>query len=152
MVRRMLEGIKERADAQPLVSGPVQVLARVGWLMASAGLLGVFVVHRRWWPWLAITGLALVPPLLATRDLDALLAGFLAIGITLAGTLAIGIRWWPAYLLVASAVLLVLLLAPDAYVAFGCMFMVLAAPLAAYAVSQVQATPAGRTSVRAAGA
>jgi hypothetical protein len=47
------------------------------------------------------------------------LAGFLAVGITVAGALAHGWRWWPPYLLLASAVALLLLLAPDSYTAFG---------------------------------
>lgn len=76
----------------------------------------------------------LVPPLLATRDLDATLAGFLALGITIAGGLAFGRRWWPAHLLIAAAVLLILLLAPDAYAAFGLMFLVAAGGLGLAAV------------------
>jgi hypothetical protein len=62
--------------------------------------------------------LILTPPLLATRDLGAALAGFLAIGISLSGALTFGRRWWPAYLIIATAVLL----APDAYTAFGLVF------------------------------
>jgi hypothetical protein len=53
-------------------------------------------------------------------------AGFLAIGITLAGFLALGGRWLPTYLLVASTVALVLLLAPDSYLAFGLILLALA--------------------------
>jgi hypothetical protein len=51
----------------------------------------------------------------------------LAIGITLAGFLAFGWRWCAPYLLVASTVALVLLLAPDSYAAFGLIFLVLVA-------------------------
>jgi hypothetical protein len=90
----------------------VQVVARLGWLLAAAGLLAMFAAHRRWWPWLALPILVLVPPYLATRDLD--------------GALAFGRRWWPAYLLLASVVLLILLLTPDAYAAFGLILFVLA--------------------------
>jgi hypothetical protein len=50
------------------------------------------------------------------------LAGFLAIGIGVSGALVFGRRWWPAYLLIASAVLLVLILTPDAWTAFGLLF------------------------------
>jgi hypothetical protein len=130
MVRRVLEGIKERAEGRPLVPGAVQVAARLGWLLAGAGLLGLFLARRRWWPWLTVPALVLLPPFLASRDPVASLAGFLAIGLTLAGALALGRRWWPAHLLLASVVLLVLLLAPDAYAAFGLLFVVLAAALA----------------------
>jgi hypothetical protein len=40
-----------------------------------------------------------------------------------AGALAHGWRWWPPYLLLASAVALALLLAPDSYTAFGLVFL-----------------------------
>jgi hypothetical protein len=60
--------------------------------------------------------------LLPTADSDAALAAFLSIGITLLGALTLGRRWWPPYLLFAAAVALVLLLAPDAYAAFGIVF------------------------------
>jgi hypothetical protein len=130
MVHRVLVGIAERAEGRPLVPPALQFAARVGWLLAGATLLGVFLAHRRWWPWLALPALALVPPFLASGDLEAILAGFLAIGITLAGALAFGRRWWSVYLLIASFVALVLLLAPDAYAAFGLIFFVLVAGLA----------------------
>jgi hypothetical protein len=129
MVRRMLEGVRERAEGRPLVPGAAQLGARIGWLLAGAAVLGAFAAHRRWWAWLALPAVVLTPPLLAAGDWDATLAGFLALGITLGGALAFGRRWWPAYVLLASAVLLVLLLAPDAYAAFGLLFVVLAAAL-----------------------
>jgi hypothetical protein len=137
MVHRVMEGIKERAEGQPLVAPALQILARIGWLLAGASLLGLFLAHRRWSPWLATAVLVLVPPLLATGDLDSVLAGFLAIGITVAGALAFGRWWWPAYLLIATAVLLVLLLTPDAYAAFGLIFFVLTAGLGLAAVPRI---------------
>jgi hypothetical protein len=124
MVHRVLEGIKERAEAQPLVPDGLQTLARFGWLVAGATLLAAFAAHRRWWPWLLLPLLVLAPPFVATHDLDSTLAGFLAIGITIAGAQQFGRTWWPAYVLIAAAVLLVLLLAPDAYAAFGLIFLV----------------------------
>ena len=123
MVRRVLEGIKERAEAQPLVPDALSTLARLGWLVAGAALLAVFAAHRRWWPWLLLPVVLLVSSFLATDDLDSTVAGFLALGITIAGALQFGRRWWPAYLLIAAAVLLGLLLAPDAYAGFGLIFL-----------------------------
>ena len=102
------------------------MLARVGWLLASLGVFGLLASRRRWWPWLALTIAILVPALVSTGDWDAALAGFLAIGVAVSGALAIGRRWWPTYLLIASAVLLVLVLAADAWVAFGLLFDALA--------------------------
>jgi hypothetical protein len=152
MVHRVLEGIKERAEGRPLVPEAVQFAARLGWLLAGAGLLGVFLAQRGWWPWLAPPALVLVPPLLASRDLDATLAGFLAIGITVAGALAFGHRWWPAYLLIAACVLLVLLFAPDAHAAFGLVFLVVAATLALAGGWRRLVLPPGRRRARAAAA
>ena len=145
MVHRVLEGIMERAEGRPLVPTALQVAARVGWIMGGALLLGVFVAHRRWWPWLSLPALLLVPPFLASGDLDAILAGFLAIGITLAGALAFGRRWWPAYLLIASGVALVLLLAPDAYTASGLIFLVLVAGVVLAAAYRASGTGARHT-------
>ena len=69
-------------------------------------------------------------PLWLTGDINSFLAGFLAIGITVAGFLAFGWRWLPPYLLVASGVALVLLLAPDSYATLGLIFLFVTAGLA----------------------
>jgi hypothetical protein len=126
MVQRMLHGIQERATGQPLVPASMLMLARVGWLLAGLAVFALLASRRRWWTWLALTIVVLVPALVSTGDWDAALAGFLAIGITVSGGLVFGRRWWPAYLLIASAVLLVLVLAPDVWAAFGLLFDVLA--------------------------
>jgi hypothetical protein len=88
----------------------------------------------------------LVPPFVASVDLDSALAGFPAIGITItiAGALAFGPRWWPAYLLIASFVALVLLLAPDAYAAIGLIFFMLVTGLV------LEVRPTGRFSAQVA--
>ena len=122
MVQRMLRGIKERVEGRALVPPPMMWAARVGWGVASAVLLLAFVTRRRFWPWLALPLAPALATVSTTRDWDAALAAFLAVGITVAGALAFGRRWWPAYALLAAAVLLVLLLAPDAYAAFGVAF------------------------------
>jgi len=126
MEQRMLQGIKERAEAQPFVPPVVQAAAHVGWALAGVGLLGTFITRRGWWPWLILPVGVMVLPLWLTGDVNSFLAGFLAIGITLAGFLAFGWRWLAPYFLVASGVALVLLLAPDTYAAFGLIFLLLA--------------------------
>jgi len=122
MVQRMLRGIQERAEGQPLVNPQLRLAARVGWALAGAVLTGLFLSRRRWRTWLALPVLAVLPALSATGDWDAALAGFLAIGITVLGALAYGRRCWPAYLLLASGVAFILVLAPDAYAVFGLLF------------------------------
>lgn len=39
MVHRVLEGIKERAEGRSLVPDALQLIARIGWVLAGAGLL-----------------------------------------------------------------------------------------------------------------
>ena len=126
MVQRMLRGIEERAAGQPLVPGGVLMLARAGWLIMGAAVFALMLSRRRQWAWLVFTCAAVTPALLATGDWDAALAGFLALAITIGGALVFGRSWWPAFLLIASCVLLVLLLALDAYTAIGLAFDVVA--------------------------
>jgi hypothetical protein len=130
MEQRMLRGIKERAEEQPLVPPMVKAAAQLGWALAGLGLLAAFLSRRGWWPWLLLPIGVVVPPPSLTGDFNSALAGFLAVGITVAGALAYGRRWWPPYLLLASAVALMLLLAPDAYAAFGLVFLLVGTGLA----------------------
>ena len=122
MVQRMMRGIKERAEGRPLVAPWAMSAARFGWAAVAGLLVLAFLARRHARPWLSLALLPPLAPLSATGDRAAFLAGFLAIGITVAGALAFGRRFWPAYALLAAVVLLVLLLAPDAYVAFGLAF------------------------------
>jgi hypothetical protein len=124
MEQRMLRGIKERTEGQPLVPTKIMIVSRLGWILAGAGLLGLFLARRRSRPWVLLPLAFVLAVLHSTGDWNAALAGFLAIGITVLGALALGRRWWPPYLLLASAVALMLILAPDAYTAFGVTFIV----------------------------
>lgn len=137
MEQRMLQGIKERAEGRPLVPPLVQVAAQFGWALAGLGLLGLFLARRAWRPWVLLPIGAVLPALWLTGDRNSVLAGFLAVGITVAGCLAFGWRSWPPYLLIASGVALVLLLAPDSYAAFGLIFLALLAGMAGTARSRI---------------
>jgi hypothetical protein len=131
MEQRMLQGIKERAEGRPFVAPVVQAAAHIGWALAGLGVLAVLLSHRRWWPWLLLPvtpGLAI---LWFTGDLNSALAAFMAVGITVAGAVVFGWRWWPPYLVLASGVALVLLLAPDTFAAFGLLFLLVSAGVAA---------------------
>lgn len=122
MEQRMLRGIKERAEGQPLVPAELMLVARAGWILAGASLLGLFLARRRSRPWVLLPLVFMLPVVYSTGDWNAALAGFLAIGITVLGAVAFGRHRWPPYLLLASAAALMLLLAPDAYTAFGITF------------------------------
>jgi hypothetical protein len=126
----MLQGTKERAEGQTLVPPVLQVAAHLGWAAAGIGLLGLFLTRSGWRRWLALPVGVMALPLWLTGDLNSFLAGFLAIGITLIGFLAFGWRWPPPYLLIASGVALVLLLAPDSYSIFGLLFLLITATAA----------------------
>jgi hypothetical protein len=130
MEQRMLQGIKERAEASPLVPPVLELAAHVGWAAAAIGLLGLFLTRRRWFAWLALPVGVLALPLWLTGDVNSFLAGFLAIGITVLGFLAFRWRWLPPYLLLASGVALILLLAADSYTVFGLSFLIVAATAA----------------------
>jgi len=132
MVQRMLQGIKERAEGQPLVPPALEVAARIGWVLAGLGLTGLFLMRRRGYLWLLIPLAAASPSLAFTGDPNAALAGFLAVGITVWGALLFGRRWWARYALIGAGVLLVLVLAADAYVLVGVLFdLIIAAVLLA---------------------
>src|SRR5437763_5829699 len=45
MEQRMLRGIMERADGQPLVPPVIQAAARLGWALAGLGLLAAFLLR-----------------------------------------------------------------------------------------------------------
>ena len=137
MEQRMLQGIKERAEGRSFVAPAVQAGAHIGWAVAGLGLLAVFLSRRRGWPWLLLPIAPGLPILRLTGDLNSALAAFLALGITIAGALACGWRWWPPYLLVASGVALVLLLAPDNFATVGVLFLLVEVGAAVRLVPQL---------------
>jgi hypothetical protein len=122
MQHRMLLGVKARAEGRLGDPASIHYAARFGWIAAGALLLWIFATERRARFWIALPLLAAMPALLLAHDRNAALAGFLAVGITTAGAVRWGRRWWPSYSLIAAAVLLILLLTADAYVAFGLIF------------------------------
>jgi hypothetical protein len=145
MERRMLLGIKERAEGQPFVPPEVDVAAHAGWALGAVAVLALFLRRRTWRAWLLAPALAAVPPLWLTGDLNSALAAALAVGVTAAGALAFGWRRVWAYFPLATAVALVLLLAPDSYSAFGLAFLAGGAvglPLLRGRTPLVGATPA----------
>ncbi len=146
MQQRMLRGIKERAEGHSLVPVEVMWMARIGWVLAGAGLVALFVARRRWRPWILLPLLIALPLLWWTGDWSAALAAFMTISITVLGALAFDRSWWPPYILLATAVALVLLLSPDAYTAFGfTLGLVMLALLAARCLSANEIPRFGRS-------
>jgi hypothetical protein len=125
MGRRMLLGLKARAEGRPDTPPAPTALAGLGWIAAGFAVAVLFLRRRRRRYWLALPVAAALPALLMARDLQAALAAFLAAGIVVLGFLAYGRRWWGPLLVLASVVMLVLLLAPDAWIVLGSAFAVL---------------------------
>jgi len=125
MEQRMLRGIKERAENQPLVPGAAQALALLGWSVAGLGLLALFLIRRQRWLWLVLPVAAGAPAIWLAGDLNGALAGFLAVGITVMGGLMYGWRWWLVYPIIATVVAYTLILAADSYATFGIGFLLL---------------------------
>jgi len=123
--RRMLLGIKARAEGHPDVPLVLMAIAQLGWVVAGMIVAGLFLSHRRRWLWLALPVLAALPALWMGHDLQAGLVAFLSAGIPVLGFLSFGKDWWGSLLIIASVVLLTLLLAPEAYAAFGLIFALL---------------------------
>jgi hypothetical protein len=123
MERGMLLGIKARAEGQPQGSLVLSIIAAAGWAAAGCAALCALLVQR----WGRVAGLLPVAYfaaiLISTADLLSATAGFIALGLPLAGFVTYGWRWWPSFSLVAAFVLLALLLAEDAYTAFGLSFL-----------------------------
>jgi hypothetical protein len=126
MERQMLLGIKARAEGTRVTSLPVQFFAWAGWV-AAAVTVTAFCMSRRRVFWLALPLAAAVPILLTTTDAVAALAAYVALANTVGGAVRFGWRWWPALALTGAPVLLVLLLATDAFAALGLVFLVLLA-------------------------
>jgi hypothetical protein len=122
MERRMMLGVKAAAEGRAYPPPALNLLARIGWAAAGMGVTALFLARRRRWPWLLLPIAAGAPVLWMTGDIHAALAGFLAVGITVGGALIFGWRWWPPFSTIAAVVLLVLVVAPEAYVAFGLIF------------------------------
>jgi hypothetical protein len=144
MEQRMMRGIKERAEGQALVPASIHLIAQVGWALAGLALVAWFLARRRGFWWILLPLAAVVPALAFARDLSAALAVFLATGITIAGELYFGRRWWPTYASIGATVLLILVLAPDAYTAFGLLFVALGVTAAVAGVASSGRAPPAR--------
>jgi len=125
MERRMLLGLKARAEGRPDAPAAFMAIAQLGWVAAGITVLVLFLIQRRRWIWLLLPVLAALPALLMSGDLQAALAAFLAVGIIALGFLIFGRSWWGPLLVIGSVVLLTLLLAPEASVAIGLAFVLL---------------------------
>lgn len=123
MEAREMRGIKARAEGNPDPPALLDIPARLGWALAGVAAVGLLLRQRGARRlWLLAPLAATIPALALAHDPDAVLAAFLAVGISTLGFLTMGKRWWGPFPLLGSAVMLTLLLASDAYLAFGLAF------------------------------
>jgi hypothetical protein len=126
MQTHLMRGIKARAEGNPVPPAILDVPARLGWAVVGVAVIGLFVARgTRGRLWLIAPASIALPALALGHDPDAALAAFLAVGITIVGALYAGRHWWVPFTNIAAAVMLTLLLAPDAYLVFGCAFLTL---------------------------
>lgn len=124
MERQMLRGARDRAEGVP-EAGFGAALATLGFLAAAIGAVTLLVWRGRR-SWLVAPAAVAILVFASTGGLRATLAGFVALCIP-------GLVWaylprgrWLALVALLGAVLLVILGAPDAYVALGWMMGALA--------------------------
>ena len=125
MEKRMLLGLKARAEGRPDAAPALKLMAQAGWTAAGLVMVGLFLSAHRRWAWLVLPVVAALPALLTSRDLEAGGAAFIAVGILVLGCLTFGRRWLGPYMVIEAVVALTLLLAPDAYIAIGLAFALL---------------------------
>jgi len=123
--RRMLLGLKARAEGRPDAPAALMAIAQLGWAAAGTFVASLFLSKRRGRCWLVLPILAALPALLMGHDVQAGLAAFLGLGIPVLGFLVFGRNWWGSLLIIGSLVLLILLLTPEAYTAIGLAFTLL---------------------------
>jgi len=125
MERRMMKGIRTRAEGGVESTSLGESLGTAGFVLAA--LMSVLFVasRRRKWPWLALPIIYALTIVFSTSDFKAALVGFSGVSLIVAGCLFFR-RWWWTYLLAmfiyAHAVLF---LAGDAYVFFGMIFLLI---------------------------
>ncbi len=125
MGKRMLLGLKARAEGRPDAPDVLMAIAWLGWAAAGITVASLFLNQRRRLPWLILPVAAALPALLMAHDVQAGLATFIAAGISILGFLIFGRNWWGAFLTLGSVVLLTLLLAPEAFSIIGLAFTAL---------------------------
>lgn len=127
MERGLLLGIKARAEGTLDADWIPQAIADLGWIAATVGVAAILFFRRRGW-WWGLIPLAYAAAILAiTADFWSAVAGFLWWGIIAVGFLLLGKSWWKGLALATILVMLVFVIAPQPHIAFGMIFLVIAA-------------------------
>jgi hypothetical protein len=125
MERGMMLGIKARAEGTVNRGLLMMVLAKIGWSVATLGMLFILFVRRRGW-WVGLIPLAYgIAIVVTTRDIWSAMAGFLWWGVVAAGFVLLGHHWWSWLLLATVAVIYIFVLSPQPFIAFGIIFLII---------------------------
>jgi hypothetical protein len=123
MERRMMKGIKVRAEGIMGSDSVAQSLATTGFILAAL-ISALFVFRKpRKRPWLILplvyTGLIII----GTADIQAALVGLTAVLLMIAGGLFFGRMWWVYWISMYIYAQIVFIMPWDAYVGFGLLFL-----------------------------
>ena len=126
MEKRMALEVKRLAEGRP---GPplwVSVLAWAGFALAAVVSAGVIITRKRKWPWLALPLAHSLFVLIAASDIQAALVGFTALNLIIFGFVVFGRKGWLYLFWWWLFTFAVLLVAEDAFLMFGVVFLVIA--------------------------
>jgi hypothetical protein len=140
MERGMLLGIKTRAEGTLGSTRILTLIAKAGWIVATFGLATVLFGRRHGWWWGLIPLAYAIAILVFTSDVWSAMTGFLWWGVIAAGFLVFGKNWWKGLTLAIVAVILIFVLAPQPYLVFGIVFLILTLLCIALAKSRKVAT------------
>ncbi len=127
MERRMLRGIRDRAEGRPQWWFP-DGIALVGFASAAAGVV-IVLVRRSLWGWLVLPLALAFVPLVTSGDARAALAGFVAVGLTIVALFELRAPAWMTLPGLVTAAWLVLFAAPDAFIVLGWLLGALTIPI-----------------------
>ena len=117
MERQMLRGIRDRAEGVPSETLG-DLTASLGFLTGAIGAVALLVRRRRAW-WLVPPVAVAIVVLASTGGIRGALAGFAALSVPGVLRVVLTRGRWLTFLGLLGAVLLIILAAPDAYLALG---------------------------------
>lgn len=136
MEKKMMFGIKRRAEGKPGPPEWLHILATAGFIAAGLGCALLILARTIKWLWLSLPLAYFLLILLSTSDLCSAIVGFVALILVLFGFLVFRRRWLLYFVLFWIYTFSVLLFSSDAYLLFGLLFWV--AIIAAIALTLIR--------------
>lgn len=130
MERQMMRNVKRLAEGRPSAPRWLTYLAWLGFIAISSVAVRIIIGRRRRWPWMVLPAAYSLLILISTGDVQATLVGLTAVLLIIAGIIRFRSEWWAYILGMWIYAHLVLLFAPDAFIIFGVVFLIVAATTA----------------------